>query len=174
MTSKLFNAAAGAALAALFVFTPAQAHGGRAGDVEITHPYATPTPPGAANGAAYIVTLENTGQQPDRLLRISTPVAQRAEMHTMAVDAGGVMRMRELSEIVVAPGAPVKMRPGDGMHLMLIGLKRPLRAGDSFALTMEFERGGTTEVKVVVQVPKAQAGASDAMSGMGGMGEHRH
>ena len=149
----------------------AHAHGGRAGDVEITHPFATPTPPGAVNGAAYIATLENIGKQPDRLLRVSTPIAQRAEIHTMAVDAGGVMRMREADAIPLAPGAPVKMRPGDGYHFMLMGLKHPLKEGDSFPLMMEFERGGKAEVKVVVQVPRPRAGEAAAMGEMAG---HKH
>ena len=150
--------ALGTALLALAFAMSAHAHGGRAGDVEIRHPFAVPTPPGAVNGAAYIATLQNTGKQADKLVRISTPIAQRAEIHTMAVDAGGVMRMREVGEIALAPGMPLKMRPGDGYHFMLIGLKQPLKEGDSFALTMEFERGGKTEVNVVVQVPKPRAG----------------
>jgi copper(I)-binding protein len=154
-----------AALFTLASLTPAHAHGGRAGDIEITHPYATPTPPGAVNGAAYIATLTNTGPQADRLLRVGTPIAQRAELHSMTVDAGGVMRMRELTEMPLAAGAAIKMRPGEGPHLMLIGLKQPLKVGDSFPLTLEFERGGKTEVKVVVQVPKARGGE---------MGEHKH
>lgn len=162
--------AACAALLALFTLA-SHAHGGRAGDVEITHPFATPTPAGAVNGAAYVATLENTGKQPDKLLRVSTPIAQRAEIHTMSVDAGGVMRMREVTDIPLVPGTPVKMRPGDGFHFMLMGLKQPLKEGDSFPLTMEFERGGKTEVKVVVQVPKPRAGEA---APMGGMADHKH
>ncbi|MEP7101628.1 MAG: copper chaperone PCu(A)C [Burkholderiales bacterium] len=171
MITKLFQRAAGAALFTLFTLGAAHAHGGHAGDVGITHPFATPTPAGAVNGAAYIVTLENTGKQPDRLLRISTPIAQRAEIHTMTLDANGVMRMREVTDIPLVPGTPVKMRPGEGYHFMLIGLKQPLKEGDSFPLTMEFERGGKTEVKVVVQVPKPRAGEGAAM---GDMGAHKH
>jgi periplasmic copper chaperone A len=139
----------------------AAAHGGRAGDIVITHPYATPTPGGATQGAAYLVALENTGLLPDRLLRASTPAAARVELHTMAVDAGNVMRMRELAELPLEPGNVVKMRPGAGVHLMLVGLKAPLKEGDSFPLVLEFERGGRTEVKVVVQQPKARR-AEDA------------
>ena len=45
------------------------AHGGDAGDIVIGHPFATPTVPGAKNGAAYCARLENKGAQPDRLLR---------------------------------------------------------------------------------------------------------
>ena len=154
-----------AALFALFSITIADAHGSRAGDVSIGHAYATPSLPGASNGVAYIATLENTGKQPDRLLRVSTPAAARTELHTMAVDAGDVMRMREITEIALAPGALIKMRPGQGMHIMLIGLKQPLKEGDSFPMTMEFERAGKVEVKVVVQVPKAPAGET---------AEHKH
>ena len=167
MTLSFLRRAFGVACIAVLA-TTTYAHGGRAGDIEITHPYATPTPAGATNGAAYVATLENTGKQPDRLLRISTPIAQRAEIHTMAVDAGGVMRMREAAAMDLAPGVPVKMRPGDGYHFMLIGLKQPLKEGDSFPLTMEFERGGKTEVKVVVQVPKGHG------AGMEGMAGHPH
>lgn len=135
------------------------AHGGRAGDVTITHPFATPTPPGVTQGAAYIATLENAGRLPDRLLRASSPVAAQVELHTMSVDAGQVMRMRELPDLPLAPGATLRMRPGNGVHLMLVGLKAPLKEGDSFPLVLEFERGGRAEVKVVVQVPTARAGS---------------
>ncbi len=154
MKTNLSRHAGIAALLLALCIPAANAHGGRAGDVVITHPFATPTPAGAVNGAAYIATLENTGKSADRLLRASTPAAQSVELHNMLVDAGGVMRMREMADIPLAPSTPVKMRPGSGMHIMLLGLKQPLKAGDSFPLTLEFERGGKTEVKVVVQVPK--------------------
>jgi periplasmic copper chaperone A len=149
--------AAGTALLGLILSTTAHAHGSSAGDVSIGHPYATPSVPGASNGAAYIANLENTGKQTDRLLRVSTPVAERSEMHTMTIDAGGVMRMREIAEIQLAPGAAIKMRPGEGAHFMLIGLKQPLNEGESFPMTMEFEHGGKSTVQVVVQAPKAPA-----------------
>jgi len=157
--------AASAVLVALATVGVAQAHGGHAGDVEIEHPFATPTPAGAVNGAAYVVTLQNNGKQADKLVKASTPIAQRTEIHSMLVDAGGVMRMREVDGIDLAPGASVKMKPGDGYHFMLVGLKQPLKEGDTFPMTLEFAHGGKAEVKVVVQVPKAH-GAMGAMDGM--------
>ena len=165
MTTDL-KRAVGAALFALFAHVGAQAHGSTAGDVSIGHPYATPSLPGAKNGAAYIATLENTGKQPDRLLRVSSPVAGHGEVHTMTMD-GGVMRMREVEAIPLAPGESIKMRPGQGYHFMLMDLKQPLKEGDTFPMTMEFERGGKVEVKVVVQVPKAKAMEA-------AMDEHKH
>ncbi len=147
-----------AAAAAIAVLTPAPAlaHEARVGDITIVHPFATPSLPGTSTGAAYVTTLENSGARADRLLRASTPAAARVELHTMSVDAQGVMRMREIDGIVLAPKASVTMRPGMGLHLMLVGLKEPLREGTSFPMTLEFEHAGKVEVQVVVQKPKAQ------------------
>ena len=132
----------------------ARAHGSSAGDVEIGHPFATPSLAGSANGAAYLVSLENTGNQADKLMRASTPMAASVELHAMSVDAQGVMRMRQVDAIELAPKSTLKMRPGMGYHLMLVGLKQPLREGSTFPMTLEFQRGGKVEVKVVVQTPK--------------------
>jgi len=140
-------------------------HDFHAGDIHIGHPYATPSLPGATSGVAYFATLENAGTRPDRLLRGSTPVAEHVELHEMNLDANGVMRMREADAIGVGPKQVIKMRPGMGMHLMLIGLRRPLKDGDTFPMTMEFERAGKVELKVVVQVPKPRAD---------GAAEHAH
>jgi copper(I)-binding protein len=140
------------------------AHGARVGNIEITHPFATPSLPGTTTGAAYFVALENTGAQPDTLVRAATPVAASVELHSMSVDAQGVMRMREIDGIAIAPKATIKMRPGMGFHLMLVGLKQPLKEGDTFPMSLQFEHAGKVEVKVVVQAPRAQ----DTMADMHG------
>lgn len=143
------------------VASVAAAHGFSVGSLAIGHPYATPSIPGTTNGAAYFANLENKGDVPDRLIRAVTPVAQSVEMHTMAVDAQGVMRMREVDGIALAPKAKILMKPGAGLHLMLIGLKAPLKAGTTFPMTLEFEHAGRVDVTVNVQAPKA--GAADEM-----------
>jgi hypothetical protein len=139
------------------VALPARAHGYRAGDLHIRHPYATPTPPGAKVGAAYLATLENRGTRADRLLGAASPIAERIELHASDIDAAGVMRMRRLEAIDLAPGAAVRLRPGRGAHLMLLGLKQPLKVGDSFPLTLQFEHAGSVEVRVDVQKPGRRA-----------------
>ncbi|MEO6363384.1 MAG: copper chaperone PCu(A)C [Caldimonas sp.] len=161
MTS-LFHRVAGAVGGALLMSlcAGAAAHDGQAGDVAIRHPFATPSLAGSSNGAAYFVMLENTGSKADKLLRASTPVAARVELHSMAVDAQGVMRMREIDAIELPVKAQVRMRPGLGLHLMLVGLREPLKEGATFPMTLEFERGGRTEVKVVVQTPRPRDAAS--------------
>jgi copper(I)-binding protein len=149
-----------ASLALAFVGTGALAHGATIGAIEIGHPYATPSLPGTSNGAAYFAMLENTGDAADRLVRATTPVAARVEMHTMAVDAQGVMRMREIDGIALAPHAKIRMRPGMGMHLMLVGLKEPLKDGARFPMTLEFERAGKVDVTVNVQSSLPGSGAA--------------
>jgi copper(I)-binding protein len=59
---------------------PAFAHDFKLGPLRIDHPYATPTPSGAANGAAYLRGIRNTGDQPDRLIGASTPAARAVEI----------------------------------------------------------------------------------------------
>lgn len=147
---------AAAALAVAFAGAHAQAHDYKAGGVRIGHPYATPSIPGSANGAAYLSTLENGGPAADRLVRASSPAAARVEIHTMAMD-NGVMRMREVEGVPIGPKETVTMRPGQGYHLMLMQLKAPLKAGDTFPLTLEFEKGGKVEVRVDVQQPRDKA-----------------
>ena len=153
-------------LALVFAAGLALAHGFKAGDVAIEHPFATPTLAGTSTGAAYFVALENTGKTADRLVSATTPVAERVEIHTMAVDAKGVMRMREIDGVVLAPKAKVEMKPGGAMHLMLIGMKAPLKAGSSFPMTLKFERAGTVDVSVSVQAPKGGDAAPAPMHGM--------
>jgi periplasmic copper chaperone A len=152
-----------AALAVLLSSAAASAHGANVGDIAIVHPFATPSLAGTTTGAAYLATLENTGTSADKLVRASTPMAARVEIHSMAVDAQGVMRMREIDGIALAPKAKLQMRPGMGMHLMLVGLKEPLKEGATFPMTLQFEHAGTVEVKVVVQTPRAHGGGEDHM-----------
>jgi len=140
------------------------AHGATVGDIAIGHPYATPSIAGTSNGAAYLASIENKGAAGDRLVRASTPMASRVEIHTMNLDAQGVMRMREIDGVALAPKAKVQMKPGGGLHLMLIGLKEPLKEDATFPMTLEFERAGKVEVKVIVGQPKpAGAAASGHM-----------
>ncbi len=115
--------------------------------LRIDHPFARATPGGARNGGVYL-SVENHGDQADRLVGVSTPVAH-AELHQMSVDAG-VMRMRAVDGLEVKPGGRLTLQPG-GYHVMLMDLKRPLQPGDSFPMTLAFQKAGSIEVSVVVE-----------------------
>jgi len=129
--------------------------------IEIAHPFARATAATAKTGAAYF-TIVNTGTSDDRLIAASSPVAEKSEPHS-TIDDNGVTRMRPLAGIEVKAGERVELKPG-GMHLMLTGLKAPLRIGQSFPLTLNFEKAGT--VSVMVAVEKAGATGGNVMPGM--------
>jgi copper(I)-binding protein len=143
-----------AVVTAVLLSGAVHAAGYRAGNIGITDPHARPTVPGQPGGAAY-VTLENTGSSADRLVSVSSPVAQSAAIHTMRMD-GDIMRMREAGELPLAPAAKVEMKPGMGYHIMLNGLKQPLQQGTTFAMTLNFEKAGKVDVLVTVDAKDAK------------------
>lgn len=139
---------AGIALAATALLAHAQDYA--LGDIGIAHPYSIPTPPGATTGAGYVDTLSNHGAADDRLVAVSSPVADRVEVHTMSMD-GNVMRMRQVPDLVIPARGQVGMTPGSGYHLMLFGIRQPLKVGDRIPLTLTFARAGRIEVALQVQ-----------------------
>jgi len=120
--------------------------------IVVERPWARATPAGARTGAAY-ATLINNGSSSDSLLSATTPVADKVQFHSTS-EENGVSRMREMDTVEVAPGARVTFSPG-GMHIMVVGLKQPLKEGQTFPLTLTFEKAG----KVDVTVPVAKVGA---------------
>jgi copper(I)-binding protein len=135
----------------------------RAGAIEIAHAWARPSV--TANSAIYL-EIENTGQEPDRLVAARTPAAAKAELHTHMMD-GNIARMRPVDAIEVTPGSATVLRPG-GLHIMLTRLKAPLKEGDSVALTLIFEKAG--EVELEVPVRRNAGGMSPGHHGMQGHG----
>lgn len=124
------------------------------GDLMIAGAWSRATPPGVDIGAGYL-QITNHGSRPDRLLRVRSDVSDRVEMHESKMEQG-VMRMREQSDIPIAAGATVELKPG-GLHLMLLGLGQPLQAGQSYQLSLEFENAGEVDVPARV-LPIGAAG----------------
>jgi periplasmic copper chaperone A len=119
---------------------------GQTGQLEIKDPWARATIGRAANGAAYLTIMSPTS---DRLTGVSSPIAKKAELHTMSM-GGGVMKMRPLAAMDIPAGQTVTFSPG-GMHIMLLGLAQPLHEGQSFPLTLSFEHAGSRQVTVVIE-----------------------
>lgn len=123
------------------------------GAITIDHPYATPTVTGARTGAVYFRAIKNAGNVPDKLLSATSSLASRIELHEMRLE-NNVMMMREITGIDLPANSEIQLRHGQKQHLMLIDLKQPLVAGDTFDLRLRFERAGHRNVKVIVQKPK--------------------
>jgi len=132
-----------AVLAGLLLASAAFAQTGR---LEVSNAWARASPGKAETGAAYLTVVSPTA---DKLVSASTPAAKKAELHTMTM-TGMVMKMRPLAALDIPAGQPVTLKPG-GMHIMLIGLAKPLRTGQSFPLTLTFAKAGTRTVDVAVE-----------------------
>ena len=122
--------------------------------LEVSNAWARATPGKAEFGAAYVTIQSPTA---DRLLSVSSPVAKKVEVHTMEM-AGMVMKMRPIAALDIPAGSPLALKPG-GEHIMLIGLQHPLVEGQSFPLTLNFEKAGARTVTVAVE----KAGAMSSM-----------
>ena len=128
---------------------------------EIIQAWARATPGKAENGAVYLTLEAPSG---DRLTGLSTPVAKKAELHSMTME-GGIMKMRPLAGLDLPAGQTVTLKPG-GAHIMLAGLAEPLRPGQSFPLTLQFEKAGMQQVSVTITASGAAAPASATGGGM--------
>lgn len=106
------------------------------------------TGPGAPATAAGYLTVRNRGRAHDALISAAADVAERVEIHETR-SMSGMLMMEKVARLEVAPDSRVELKPGS-YHLMLIGLKRTLTAGEIVHLTLEFERAGriTTRAEV--------------------------
>lgn len=139
----------------------------QAGDLTIDSPFARATAGPARNGAAFL-TVKNAGVEADRLVGAKAPVADRVELHTH-LHENGVMKMRQIEAVEVPAGGEAALQPG-GDHVMLMGLKAPLKEGESFPLTLVFEKAGEVTVDVMIGGVGAMEGHDH--SGHGNHGGH--
>lgn len=144
---KAFRPLAAAALALLWS-SAAGAHDYKLGTLEIGHPWARATPPTAPAGGGYL-TIANKGTTEDRLISVKSPAAGAIQIHEMKME-GNIMRMREIEGgLAIPPGATVALAPG-GLHLMMMGLKEPLKQGERVPVTLVFEKAGSIDVELAV------------------------
>ncbi len=101
------------------------------------------------NGAAYFA-IRNGAVHANTLLGLTTDIAGQAEMHITMVDANNVMSMHPQATVDIPAGGTVEFKPG-GLHVMLIGLKQDLKAGDTYTLTLQFRNAGDVPVTVMVR-----------------------
>jgi periplasmic copper chaperone A len=104
--------------------------------------------PGTDVAVAYL-TLRNVSSSPVTVTSIQTPIAGHAMIHETTVQSGQ-SRMRPHEELVITPGATVKLEPG-GLHVMLHDLKQPLTVGQSVPLIITLAGGGTLQVSAAVR-----------------------
>ena len=118
-------------------------------EVTATDAWVRGTVPAQTSTGAFM-TLHST--QRARIVEVRSPVARTAEIHASEM-AGGVMHMHAMEEFLLLPGKRVELKPG-GYHIMLMGLARPLAAGDTVPLTLVIEasKGARQSLEVKAEV----------------------
>ena len=135
--------------------------------IQVENPWARATPSGAKTGAVYM-TIDNKSSIADRLTGVSSEVAKKLQIHETKTDKG-ITKMREISGGLPVPaGGSVVLKPG-AYHVMLIDLNKPLKAGETFPLTLVFEKAGEISITVPVQSMGAAGATHEGMPGMGHM-----
>lgn len=114
-----------------------------------SEPWARATPPGANTAAVYL-TLTNTGEQDNLLKSVETPLAERVEIHESSVSQHGVHQMRWHKSLRLPAASTIHFAPGS-YHLMLIGLKQPLKDGLEVPLQLDFGEGNFLSVRVPIK-----------------------
>jgi copper(I)-binding protein len=111
-------------------------------------------PPGVLNTAAYF-SIQNQSDISQTLIGVSADFAAKAEIHNHVL-VDGMMSMQQQFEVVIPPGKRVKFSSG-GLHIMLFGLKQPLREGQSVVFRLLTKEGESISVTASVARPSAHS-----------------
>lgn len=124
-------------------FAPAAlAHSYKVGDIAIGHVWGLPS---ELTETQVFVPMSNRGHEGDELIAARSFVCSMIELRQ-----NNRYDDPALNSIELLPGKPVAMRKA-ARHLRLIGLSKPLKAGDRFEMTLDFLKAGETVVEVIVE-----------------------
>jgi hypothetical protein len=118
-------------------------------DLNISDIWGRPSPQSATN-AAFYMTIQNTGRQPDRLIGAKIDACAMTELHETAIDKNDVMSMQHVEEISLPAGETVKLEVG-GLHIMCMNRQVELNAGDKIPITLSFAVSGERVVKAEIR-----------------------
>ena len=98
---------------------------------------------------AAFMEIHNAGDKPRALVSASSAAAEAVELHTHT-NVDGVMQMRQVKQIDLAADSITLLQPG-GLHIMLIGLKKPLKMGDKVLISLQLDDGSLLELDLPVR-----------------------
>ena len=103
------------------------------------------------------MNIKNNGKEVDQLIGARTDASSNVEIHEMALE-NNIMKMRSVPEVQLPPGFEITFKHGqaNGYHLMLFDLKKPLKLGDKFPVTLKFRKAGECQAEVWVEAPKGE------------------
>lgn len=124
--------------------------------IRVENAWSRATPPGVMIGVGYM-TIHNGSPMADRLVGGESAAAQKVETHVTVRD-GDISHMRPVAGYDIPPNGTFELGPG-GAHLMLTGLKAPLKAGDRVPVVLRFERAGELKADLRVEPMGSSEGA---------------
>ncbi len=121
--------------------------------IRIEDPYARAAGKNAKAGAAFMI-VHNDSDAADRLVGVHTDIAARAELHTHAENADGVMQMLHIEEGFVIPAGESHALKRGGDHVMLMGLNQTFEQGGTVPVTLVFENAGEIHLDIPVDLER--------------------
>ena len=119
--------------------------------IEISNAWIRQVPPGSDITALYFEIKNNSGTE-DWVVSIETPISDKTEIHNTVVDDNGSAKMVKLKEVKVPSKGIFKFTPG-GVHTMLIGLSKEIKAGDQYQININFRNYGDINFTAKVKGP---------------------
>lgn len=117
-------------------------------DIEIERAYARASIPNVPNSAAFFV-IKNNSDKDIAITSANSDIAEKNELHTH-IKENKMMKMMKIEKLVVPAKSSLELKSG-GDHIMLMGLKKELKAGDEINLELSFSDGDKKSIKVPVK-----------------------
>ena len=117
-------------------------------DIEIEGAYARASIPNVPNSAAFFV-IKNNSDKDIAITSANSDIAEKNELHTH-IKENQMMKMMKIEKLVVPAKSSLELKSG-GDHVMLMGLKKELKAGDEISLELSFSDGDKKSIKVPVK-----------------------
>lgn len=131
----------------MLCFAPSAFAGGK---LTIDAGWVRAVPPVSKNTAAYF-TIHNGSKKDEVLLHLASDAAETVELHTIVVEPNGAKRMQKVPHATIKAGSSLALTPG-GYHLMLIGLKKPLKTGNKVSVELLFQHAGKINLSLPVKM----------------------
>ena len=131
------------------------AHAGQP-EVKVDAPWVRATVPGQTAAGLFMILYTDT---PVKLVSGSAEIAEAIEIHTMVIE-DDIMKMRQVEALDILPQHPVALAPG-GFHIMLMGLKRQIKAGDELPVSLVFQTADGAKTTVDFVAPAQALGVKE-------------
>lgn len=138
----------GLVLSMLFGVTSSMASDTASKAIMVQNPHVREVPAGQPNSAAFMTLMNHSGVN-HAVVSAESSVAKVVELHTH-IKEGGMMKMRRIDKIDISANSKTTLKPG-GLHVMLIGLKKGLTAGEKVSITLVYEDGSRKEISTPVR-----------------------